>query len=532
MLTIVNITGNRQMEFSRETQQMLLTELIRRGATYYGPRKAVLFGDDSLTFAEVDRISSRFAHALIGKGLAVGARVGLLLNNSLYSIPIDFACGKARLVRVPLNARLSAAEQKQMLEGAGVTLLLHGPDLAARAAELAQLLPGLALLGLGGSDESDLLQISNGQPDTPPDRTPEPDDVVLALYTSGTTGKLKAVLHTQASWCAIGENVMKNIDIGDGDVMLHAASLIHASGTFVLPYWMRGGAAAILPGFAPQAYLEAIARWKPTALNLVPTMIGMLLDHPGIAQVDMSSVKTMIYGASPMPRPVIDRALKLWGPRFVQYYGQTEAPLFITRLGKEDHAGPDADRRLSACGRASIDCEIRLIGEDGRDAAPGESGEIVVRAPFGMKGYDQAPELNAETIMPGGWIRTRDVGRFDADGYLYLIDRTSDMIVTGGYNVYPREVEDALAAHPAVREVVVVGIPDDKWGEAVAAFVALRPGAMADDAGLIAFARDRLAGYKVPKSIHYVDDIPKSPVGKLLRRAVRDPFWAGRERRI
>lgn len=175
---------------------------------------------------------------------------------------------------------------------------------------------------------------------------------------------------------------------------------------------------------------------------------------------------------------------------------------------------------------------IRLIDEDGKDVAPGEAGEIAVRAPFGMKGYNQSPELNAETIMPGNWIRTRDVGRFDEDGYLYLIDRTSDMIVTGGYNVYPREVEDALAAHPAVREVVVVGIPDDKWGEAVAAFVALRPGLTAEDAELIAFTRTKLAGYKVPKSVHFIAEIPKSPVGKLLRRAVRDPFWAGRERRI
>lgn len=511
---------------------MLLNELIRRGAIFYGPRKAILFGDASLSFAEVDRLSSQFAHALIAQGLDVGARVGLLLNNSLFSIPVDFACGKARLVRVPLNARLSVAEQGQMLEGAGVTLLLHGPDLAERAHELTKLLPHLKLLSLGADTGDDLLQLAKNQPDTPPDRIAEPDDVVLALYTSGTSGKLKAVLHTQASWCAIGENVGKNVEVAEGDIMLHAASLIHASGTFVLPYWMKGGVAAILPGFTPQAYLEAIARWKPAALNLVPTMIGMLLDHPGIEQADMSSVKTMIYGASPMPRPVIDRALKLWGPRFIQYYGQTEAPLFITRLGKEDHVGPNADMRMAACGRPSIDCEIRLVNENGVDVAPGEAGEIVVRAPFGMKGYDQAPELNAETIMPGDWIRTRDVGRFDQDGYLYLIDRTSDMIVTGGYNVYPREVEDALSAHPAVREVVVVGIPDDKWGEAVAAFVSLRQDARADDVELIAFARGKLAGYKVPKSIHYIAEIPKSPVGKLLRRAVRDPFWAGRERRI
>jgi fatty-acyl-CoA synthase len=510
-----------------------MTEMVRRGALYHGPRTAVLFGDQRLTFDEVDRLSNRLANALIAdEGLAVGAHIGLLLNNSLYSMPIDFACAKARLVRVPLNSRLSANEQKQMLEGTGVTLLLHGPDLVERATELAQLLPGLKTRSLGAATGNDLGRRAQAQPDTPPDRIPEPDDVVIAIYTSGTTGKLKAVLHTQASWAAMSENVLNNMEIKPGDIMLHAASLIHASGCFVLPYWIRGGAAAVLPGFAPAAYIEAIERWKPTALNLVPTMIGMLLDQPGIAQVDMRSVTTMLYGASPMPRPTIERALKLWGPRLIQYYGQTEAPLFIAVLGKDDHVGPAADKRLAACGRPSIDCEIRLIDEDGHEVAPGQSGEIVLRAPFAMAGYYNAPELNEQTVMPGHWIRTRDVGRFDEDGYLYLVDRTSDMIVTGGYNVYPREVEDVLAAHPSVREVVVVGIPDDKWGEAVAAFVAVRSGTVAEEAELIAFARDRLAGYKVPKSVRFIDDVPKSPVGKLLRRAVRDPFWAGRERRI
>lgn len=510
-----------------------MTEMIRRGALYHGPRTAVLFDDQSLTFDEVDRLSNRIANALIAtEGLGVGGRIGLLLNNSLYSMPIDFACAKARLVRVPLNSRLSAGEQQQMLQGAGVTLLLHGLDLLERAKELAQLLPGLKTRGLGTGDDGDIARLAQAQPDTLPDRSPEPDDVVIAIYTSGTTGKLKAVLHTQASWAAMSENVLNNVEIKAGDVMLHAASLIHASGCFVLPYWIRGGTAAVLPGFVPVAYIEALERWKPTALNLVPTMIGMLLDQPGIAEVDMRSVTTMLYGASPMPRPTMERALKLWGPRFIQYYGQTEAPLFIATLGKDDHVGPGADKRLTACGRPSVDCEIRLIDEDGHDVAPGESGEIVLRAPFAMAGYYNAPELNAQTILPGHWIRTRDVGRFDEEGYLYLVDRTSDMIVTGGYNVYPREVEDVLAAHPSVREVVVVGIPDDKWGEAVAAFVAIRSGTTAEEPELIAFARDRLAGYKVPKSVRFIDDVPKSPVGKLLRRAVRDPFWAGRERRI
>src|SRR5947207_2461723 len=205
-----------------------------------------------------------------------------------------------------------------------------------------------------------------------------------------------------------------------------------------------------------------------------------------------------------MPVPVIKQAIELWGPRFVQYYGQTEAPIFITRLAEEDHVGSDA--RLLSCGRPSRDCEIRLVDDQGHDVEPNEPGEIALRAPFVMKGYLNAPDLNAATFLEGGWLRTRDVGRFDDEGYLYLVDRTSDMIITGGYNVYPREVEDALMAHPSVFECAVVGAPHEKWVEAVTAFVVLRAGKEASENDLIEFTRERLASYKVPKSIRIIEE--------------------------
>jgi acyl-CoA synthetase (AMP-forming)/AMP-acid ligase II len=219
-----------------------------------------------------------------------------------------------------------------------------------------------------------------------------------------------------------------------------------------------------------------------------------------------------------MPLPVINRAMELWGSRFIQYYGQTEAPLFITKLDQESHAGD----RLRSCGRPSIDCEIRLIDDRNNDVPAGEAGEIVLRAPFQMKGYFNAPDLNESMFVDGGWLRTRDVGRFDEGGYLYLVDRTSDMIITGGYNVYPREVEDALLAHSGVFECAVVGAPDEKWVESVTAFVVLRPGAEASEKELIVFVGESLAKYKVPKSIRFVTQIPKSAVGKILRRTLRD----------
>jgi fatty-acyl-CoA synthase len=509
---------------------MLVTEMIRRGALYHRKRTALLFGDERLSFGDVESLANRLANALIdGVGLQPLERVGVLIDNQLLTAPLDLACALARLTRIPLNPRLSVAEQEAMLEGAGVRWLIHGSGQAERAAALAASVPDLACICVEGG--SGLLSLCGARGDRPPDRVPEPDDLILALYTSGTTGRLKAVQHSQSSYAAVVSNILANlVDPKPGDIMLHAAPLLHASGTLLMPYWLRGGTAAVLPGFDPASYLAAIDRWQPTALTMVPTMIQMLVAQPGIEQFDMGSVETIIYGASPMPRPLLERALGLWGRRFVQFYGQTEAPLAIAVLGKMDHdlARPE---RLASCGRPAVECEIRLIDEQGSDVAPGEAGEIALRAPFAMKSYLGDEALNAATFLPGGWMRTRDIGRFDEDGFLYLVERTSDMIVTGGYNVYPREVEDVLCAHAAVIEAAVIGIPDEIWGEAVTAFVVLR-GGEAEAEELIGFARGRIAGYKVPKSVRIVAEIPKSPVGKPLRRALRDPFWEGRERRI
>lgn len=512
---------------------MLVTELIRRGALYHGDRIALRFGDESRTFREVDRLSNRIANTLKdGLGLAKGSPIALLLDNGLHSVPCDFGGAKAGLARTPLNGRLSLDEHVRMIEKIGAGTMIYGAGQAERAAALKAALPDLRVIGLGDSSVGpDILALAVDASDADPRLPHQPDDVILALFTSGTTGTLKAAQHTNASYSAIVRNVLANlVDPKAGETMLHAASMIHASGCFVLPYWLRGGTAAILPGFAPASYIEAIERWRPDALNLVPTMLQMLFQTPGIDAADLSSVETIVYGASPMPRPVLERALDLWGPVFVQYYGQTEAPLAICNLRKAEHVAASPERLLS-CGRPSVDCELRLVDEEGRDAPAGEPGEIVLRAPFMMKGYTD-PALTAEAFLPGGWLRTRDVGRFDDEGYLTLVDRTSDMIVTGGYNVYPREVEDALAAHPAVAQAAVVGLPDDIWGEAVTAFVVLRGGEDCGEAVLIAHARRLLAAYKAPKEVRFVASIPLSPVGKPLRRALREPFWQGKERAI
>jgi acyl-CoA synthetase (AMP-forming)/AMP-acid ligase II len=527
---------------------MLTIDMVRAGARWHRDRVAVRVGDVSVTFGEVDELSSRLANALIGLGVTAGQRVGLLLGNGPHTVTVDFACLKARVTRVPLNARLSLDEHAGMLTDAGVRLLIHEPAYAERAAGLRDRVDGLVAFSLGSAqppgragspgragpraragDSPDLLDAAANSSPADPMLAARPDDVILALYTSGTTGTLKAARHTQASYAAVVRNILLNlISPAPGDVMLHAAPLIHASGTFVLPFWLRGASAAVLPGFEPGAWLDALVRHRVTHTNLVPTMLQMLLASGATAEHG-ASLRSVIYGASPMPRPTIEAAIELWGPIFTQYYGQTEAPLAIAVLRAEDHIGPRAP--LSAAGRPAVDAQVRLVDADGADVPAGEPGEIVVRAPFTMAGYLDAPDRNDEdrdaaTWLGDGWLRTRDVGRFDEDGLLHLIDRTSDMIITGGYNVYPREVEDALLSHPAVAEAAVVGAPDPTWVESVVAFVVARPGVRLDPDALASHVRGSVAGYKVPKRIEVVESVPKSAVGKILRRELRDRLRA------
>lgn len=495
-------------------------DLIARGASAHRDRIAMIVGDRDYSFGEVDDRANRLARALIAAGAGKGTRIAILLDNGADSIPLDFAVAKAGLNKVPLNARLSLGEHIRMTAEARVEFLLYGHSLAERARALCEALPALRPLGIGtaAAGDYDLDALAALQDPTAPDIALTADDVALTLYTSGTTGVLKAAQHTQGSYAAICRNVLLNLmPIAPDERMLHAASLIHASGTFVLPFWLRGACSVVLPGFEPAAFLASIERDRVTAINLVPTMLQMLLDHPGIDAHDFSSLRHIVYGASPMPRPLIERAIARFGQeRFWQYYGQTEMPLCIAVQRPEDHV----PERLGVCGRPTADVELRLLDEAGRDAGGGP-GEIAVRAPSASIGYFAAQDLSAESFGADGWVRTRDVGEIDRHGFLRLLDRTSDMIVTGGYNVYPREVEDALLSHPAVEEAAVVGVPDPKWVEAVVAFVVLRPSVACEPALLTAHVAEQIASYKKPHRIVLAPALPKTAVGKLDRKLLR-----------
>ena len=501
---------------------MLPVEMIGAGARRHRVRIAVSTEGSHLTFTQVDEISSRLANVLVGLGVKKLERIGILVGNELLTIPFDFAALKARCVRVPLNARLSLREHASMITSAKVQRVIYSPSLSARAQELEAELDGVEFLGLGANDlgHLDLLDAAQSASSAAPARGHVASDPVLALFTSGTTGTLKAALHSEASYGAIVTNILANLASPDrDDVMIHAAPLIHASGTFVLPFWLRGARAHVQAGFDPGAYLEGCADQHVTHASMVPTMVQMLLSSADPHQFDLA-LQSIIYGASPMPSATMAAALEAFGPIFTQYYGQTEAPLAISVLSPADH--DPARGLLGSAGSSSVDATIRIVDDAGHEVASGAIGEVTVEAPFVMKGYLDAPELNAATFLGPHHLRTRDLGFVDDSGYLHLVERASDMIISGGYNVYPREVEDVLLTHRAIAECGVVGRSDPMWVEAVVAFVALKPGAEVTAEQLSEFARARLAAYKVPKEIHFIEALPKSAVGKVLRRALRE----------
>jgi acyl-CoA synthetase (AMP-forming)/AMP-acid ligase II len=508
---------------------MIAAELIKRGAKYYAKETAVIYRDQKLTFEEVHKNSNRLANALYNLGLEKGDRISFLLANSIHSVEIDFAMLKSGLVRVPLNTRLSEEEQFHMITETDSKAILFTEEFADRVGRLRERLAnGSLFCQVDGEPKYEWIRSVNKEMKTVTDEDPivslTEEDYATLQYTSGTTGKLKAAIHTQGSWAAIATNILSTLTIEKGDIMMHAAPLTHASGTLVLPHWIRGAANAILPTFHPQEFLQAVEKIKPTTLNLVPTMIVMLLSHPEVEKYSFASVRSLIYGASPMPREALKRGLELWGPKFIQYYGQTEAPLILFTLPAEDHLlaleNPTYYDRLLSCGRPTDTTEVKIVDENEDEVQKGEIGEIVVATNQAMAGYWKEEALTAETIK-GKWIFTRDMGYIDQEGYLYLVDRKSDMIISGGFNIYPREVEEVLFKHPAVMEAAVVGVPDEKWVESVKAFVVLKEGHYATEDELIDHCKEHLASYKKPKYVEFIDSLPMSAVGKVVRRMLR-----------
>ncbi|HEV7687245.1 MAG TPA: AMP-binding protein, partial [Acidimicrobiia bacterium] len=444
--------------------------------------------------------------ALLASGLRSGDRVGVLLPNGIDGLVVFYALAKAGLIRVPLNVRETASDHAYKLTDSGSRAVIAegADDFGVPTVSVA-------------FDSATLSSIMACGPDAPCAIPRHPDVPFRLGYTGGTTGRPKAVTLTMRCEHAEIASFLIDLlpDVRPGDRMLHAAPVVHASGAFVLPHLIRGATNVIMDRFDPGRFLEELERQAATATFLVPTMIAMVLDDPNVGSVKAPSLRRLCYGASPIAPALVERAMAAFGPKLAQTYGQAEAPMAITCLQPDEHD------RIGSAGRPYTLVEVRVVDDSGQPLPAGEEGEVVTRGQHIFAGYWNRPADTAEVIRDG-WVHTGDVGVFDDEGFLYLRDRKSDMIISGGYNVYPREVEDVLVSHPAVREAAVVGLPDERWGERVHAVVVLREDVAVDD--ILEFVAGRMAGFKRPKSAEVWQEpsLPKSPAGKILRRTVRE----------
>jgi acyl-CoA synthetase (AMP-forming)/AMP-acid ligase II len=487
-----------------------IADLIRRAGRQYGAAPALVDGERVVSFAEFDELTDRLGNALLARGLQTGDRVAVLMPNGIDGVVAYYALAKAGLVRVPLNARETAHEHAYKIEDsqARALVLAREPPAATEFVFSAEELPGMIAEA----------------PATPCDVRRDPDAPFRLAYTGGTTGKPKAVVLTTRSELAEVANFLVDLlpNLRPDSVMLHAAPITHGSGAFFLPHLVKGAANVIVPKFSPQAFLQAAQEHRATTTFMVPTMIALLLEDPSTAGADLA-LERLCYGGAPIATTVLQRGIDVLGPVFTQLYGQAEAPLAITCLQPWEHT-PD---RLTSAGKPYTFVEVEVRDAEGRPLGPDGVGEVLTRGPHTMSRYWRRPEATAETIEPDGWLHTGDIGRWDDEGYLHLLDRRHDVIISGGFNVYPREVEDALLSHPAVVQAAVVGIPDETWGERVAAAVVTREDA--DPTDIQDFCAGRLAGFKRPRAVEIWPDLPTSPVGKSLRREVRDRMLAGKD---
>ena len=498
---------------------------VRRLARERGERVAFVTAQRTLTFTTLDQRSTQVASALRAMGIGKGDRVALLAHNDAEFLEVMIGVSKSGAALVALNWRLSAGEIGAILADAqpaaivcetGLAQLLG--DEAARPAQMRVVLGGDAY-------ESWLAQA----PATDLAVEPAPDDIAIVLYSSGTTGLPKGVMLTNTNLSYIPMMAHELFRMTSESVHLVVAPLFHIGGAATgLTTMMLGGRTVVMRDADPESILDTIAHERVTHAFFVPAVIQRLVSCLRAAPREIASLQYIAYGAAPMTETLLREAMNALGCGFVGCYGMTETSASVTYLKPEEHVteGP-LTARLRSVGRELPWHTVRVTNMDtGQAAAPGEVGEIWVRSPMNMAGYLNQPVASAETLVADGWLRTGDGAVCDAEGYIYLTDRIKDMIISGGENVYPAEVENVLAAHPDVEDVAVIGLPDERWGETVTAIVCARPGAQPSSEELIAYSRERLAHYKCPTSIHLVKELPRNPSGKVIKRALRTMFAA------
>lgn len=486
--------------------------------------------DRSYSYAELDALTRKVAAALIAAGAQKGDRIAWIGKNSDLYFILFYGAARAGIVMAPIGWRLSPAEWAFIVNDTRAKLVFAGPGfddlsdkLAGRLDHDPQIVTAAAARAMIDAAAPRDFDASR------------PDDAVLQLYTSGTTGNPKGAVLSNRNLFALRRH-SDDLDLpytkwDDDEAVLVAMPCAHIGGTGLGIMALAAGLpGVILAEFNPDGVFDAVEKHGVTRFFMVPAALHMLLMHPRCASVDYSRLKYILYGAAPIPLELLRQCIKMFGAQFIQAYGMTETTGTICMLPPEDH-DPEGNARMRSAGKPLPGVEIRILGPDGQDCAVGEVGEVVTRSSNNMIGYWNLPDATART-MEDGWIRTGDAGYLDADGYLFIHDRMKDMIITGGENVYPAEVESAIFGHPAVQEVAVFGVPDDKWGEAVKAAVVAKPGETVDEATIIAWARERIAPFKCPRSVDVIDALPRNASGKILRKDLRAPYWEGRERMV
>ena len=498
-----------------------------------GDKVATIYEDRVTTYAELEARANQQAHKLLEAGIGKGDRIAVLAKNVDRFFELNFAALKVGAVLVPVNFRLAPPEVAFVVNDARAILLFVGEDYYGLVEQIDEELSDTSTIIAMHDNHDRWFGFQDWYRDAPtarPDVEVSGGDVALQVYSSGTTGYPKGVEITHDNLNAIIPSAMRTWgNWATDDVNIVAMPLYHIAGSlwgFVA--YAIGATNVVMPEVDPGRILEDIEKYRITQALFVPAVILFLTQHPNVTKTDFSSLKMVVYGASPIPFELQQKAVELFGCDFAQVYGLTETSGAVTYLPPEAH---DGSPRMKSCGKAMWPSEIKVVDNDGKECPAGEVGEILVRSPQVMKGYWNQPEATAEAIRDG-WFYSGDAGYFDDDGYLYIHDRVKDMIVSGGENIYPAEIESALFGHPAIADVAVIGVPDEKWGEAVKAVIVLNEGHDLSEEDLIVHARKKIAGYKIPRSVDFVAELPRNPTGKVLKRELRKPYWQDRERQV
>jgi acyl-CoA synthetase (AMP-forming)/AMP-acid ligase II len=504
-------------------------DLYDRCVDFYGPHVAITHGSRSVTYDEMGRNALSLSRAMQDLGVRQGETIAFLMANCPEYIFCEYALARIGAIRVPLAVLLSPTDHVYMMNEAGCTTLIYHHSMRER---VRGMIPDLQtvkrFICIGEAGEADpghllLTDLMSGSPPEPAAVDIDPEDLAGIYFTGGTTGRPKGVMLSHRAWTY--SYVMQMLEFGFGwhETFLFPTPLTHAGGCLMLPVLLRRGRCVIIDHFEPELFLQTVERERVTMTFLVPTMIYVLLDHPSLQEYDFSSLRNIIYGAAAIAPERLKQAVSTFGPVMTQLFGQTEAPMALTALSREEHVidDPERERRVYAsAGRATVHTELRLLDDEGQEVARGEPGEIVVRCTNMMSGYLNNPAATAETIRDG-WLFTGDIGLQDDEGLLYIVDRKKDMVISGGFNIYPREIEDVLFEHPAVKGTAVVGVPHPKWGEEVVAVVCLHDGKAADEAELIAFVKQRKGSLVAPKRVLFWNGIPLTNLGKVDKKEIR-----------